>query len=96
MDRLWPRGINKSQLTIDGWYKEIAPSNELRTWFHNNPKKWKEFMRQYFAELDKVQAWKPLLELATRGDITLIYAAKDEHHNNAVALKAYFDAKLKE
>ncbi len=94
VDRLWPRGVKKEDLHLDGWLKEVAPSDALRRWFGHDPAKWEEFQERYFAELDeKPQAWLPLLEAARQGDITLVYGARDPLHNNAVALKAYLERK---
>ncbi len=95
VDRLWPRGMKKEALPLDGWLKDVAPSDTLRTWFGHDPKKWAEFQRRYFAELDrKPETWRPLLEEARSGTVTLLFAAKDPEHNNAVALKSYLEAKL--
>lgn len=95
VDRLWPRGIKKEALRYDSWFKEAAPSNYLRSWFHHDPDKWEEFKRRYFAELDqKPEAWRPILDAARKHDITLLYSSKEESHNNAVALKAYLESKL--
>ena len=95
VDRLWPRGVKKEALQIDGWIKEAAPSNELRKWFSHDPDKWSEFKRRYQTELNKSDAWRPLLEAARRGNLTLLYSAKDEQYNNAVALKSFLDRHLK-
>ncbi len=96
VDRLWPRGVKKEALSLDGWLKDVAPSDTLRTWFAHDPRKWAEFQRRYFEELDrKPEAWRPLLEAARSGTVTLLFAAKDTAHNNAVALKSYLDAKLR-
>jgi len=77
------------------WYKEVAPSNELRHWFSHDPGKWKEFQRRYRAELTANRSgWQPLLNAAEQSDITLLYSAHDTEHNNAVALKAYLEKKL--
>lgn len=90
VDRLWPRGVAKTQLKLTGWSKDVAPSQALRKWFNHDPHKWDEFRRRYFAELDKnPQAWKPLLDAAHEGSITLVYGAQDTAHNNAVALYEY-------
>jgi len=97
VDRLWPRGVREEQLRLDGWYRNVAPSGQLRMWFSHDPGKWEEFKRRYFAELDmNPQAWRPLLEIACGGNLTLLYSAKDQEHNNAVALKDYLEAKLRE
>ena len=95
VERLWPRGIRKTELHIDGWLKEAGPSTELRKWFSHDPKKWDEFQRKYFAELDtRLDAWEPILKAAARGTVTLLYSSHDTEHNNAVALKQYLEAKL--
>jgi uncharacterized protein YeaO (DUF488 family) len=89
VDRLWPRGTRKENLRLDGWLKEIAPSDALRKWFNHDPAKWKEFQRRYFAELKHSGAWKPLAESAKKSKVTLLFGAKDVEHNNAVALKTF-------
>jgi uncharacterized protein YeaO (DUF488 family) len=90
VDRLCPRGITKAELKIDGWIKEVAPSNDLRRWFNHDPAKWDEFRKRYFTELDaNRETWKPLVEAAQKGTITLLYGAHDPEHNNAVALAEY-------
>lgn len=95
VDRLWPRGIKKDQLKIDGWLKDLAPTDELRRWFAHDPKKWPEFVRRYHQELStKESLLEPLLKAARSGNVTLIYSARDPEHNNAVALKMYLEAKL--
>lgn len=96
VDRIWPRGIKKEQLDLDGWLKEVAPTNQLRRWFGHDPEKWEAFQQRYHKELDAhPEAWQPLLEEARQGDVILIYGARDTEHNQAVALKAYLDKKLK-
>jgi uncharacterized protein YeaO (DUF488 family) len=93
VDRVWPRGINKDELRLDSWQKEIAPSTELRKWFGHDPEKWDEFRRRYFVELDgRKQLLANLLSVVKNGRLTLVYGAKDEEHNNAVALKMYLEA----
>jgi uncharacterized protein YeaO (DUF488 family) len=90
VDRLWPRGIKKEALGINGWLKEIAPSDELRRWFGHSANKWDEFQRRYFAELDeKPELLQSIQEATYQGNVTLVYSARDEEHNNAVALQAY-------
>lgn len=92
VDRLWPRGVGKEALRLDGWLKEVAPSDGLRKWFAHDPKKWDAFQRRYHAELDrKPEAWQPLLAAASAGTVTLLYSARDDMRNNAVALKGYLE-----
>ncbi|HEX6033478.1 MAG TPA: DUF488 domain-containing protein [Anaerolineales bacterium] len=92
VDRFWPRAVKKKDLRINAWLKEVAPSNDLRRWFAHDPAKWDEFQRRYRAELDaKPSAWEPLVEACRQGNVTLLYAARDTHHNNAIALKAYLE-----
>jgi uncharacterized protein YeaO (DUF488 family) len=94
VDRLWPRGIRKQALEIEGWLKEAAPTDALRRWFNHDPKKWPEFRRRYFAELDAhPEAWKPLVDAARAHSVTLVYGAKDTEHNNAVALAEYLTSR---
>jgi uncharacterized protein YeaO (DUF488 family) len=95
VDRLWPRGIRKEALQIDGWLRDVAPSDELRGWFGHDPARWEEFKRRYFDELDRrPAAWGPLLEAARKGDVVLLEGARDREHNQAVALKDYLEARL--
>jgi len=90
VDRLWPRGLSKAQASIDLWLKDLAPSTALRRWFNHDPAKWKEFRRRYARELDaKDRAIAALRGAARRGRITLLFGARDPHHNHAVALYAY-------
>jgi uncharacterized protein YeaO (DUF488 family) len=95
VDRLWPRGIKKEDAALDEWTKEVGPSSALRQWFGHEPDKWKEFQRRYRAELDASPgAWQPLLARARKGRLTLLFGSREERYNNAVALKAYLEAKL--
>jgi uncharacterized protein YeaO (DUF488 family) len=96
VDRLWPRGISKDKACIDLWLREIAPSDRLRKWFSHDPKKWDEFRKRYFKELDgKEDLVEQILQKLRSGDpICLLYGAKDEKFNNAVALKEYLSKKL--
>ncbi|MBE2211777.1 MAG: DUF488 domain-containing protein [Xanthomonadaceae bacterium] len=90
VDRLWPRGVSKVEAALDAWLKDIAPSTELRDWFHHDDALWSEFRKRYFAELDKnLDAVAELREWAKKGRVSLLYAAHDEAHNNAVALREY-------
>ncbi len=96
VDRLWPRGMSKEKAKLDLWLKEIAPSDALRKRFHAKPEKWDAFLKAYFAELDSGGADAAVKELrrhARKGTVTLLYAAHDEAHNNAVALKAWLTRK---
>lgn len=95
IERLWPRGIRKTDLVMDAWEKEAGPSTELRKWFSHDPAKWNEFQRKYFAELDtRPDAWDPVLKAARRGRVTLLYSSHDTEHNNAAALKRYLERKI--
>jgi uncharacterized protein YeaO (DUF488 family) len=92
VERLWPRGMKKEDLRLDGWLKEVAPSHALRRWFAHDPARWEEFERRYRAELDAhPETWQPILEAAQQGDVTLLYSARDTQHNSAVVLKAYLE-----
>ncbi len=95
VDRLWPRGIRKDDLSMKAWLKDAAPGNELRRWYHHNPAQWNEFRSRYFAELTaNPAAWQPLLEAARDGVVTLLYSSKDEEHNNAEVLKEFLNRHL--
>ena len=95
VERLWPRGIKKTDLRLDDWLKDVAPSNELRRWFAHDPNKWTEFQKRYFAELDRhPEACEPIRSAARHGRVTLIYSSHDAEHNNAVALKEYLSARV--
>lgn len=92
VDRLWPRGIAKEKAKVDLWLKAVAPSNALRKRFHAKPEKWDAFLEAYFDELrseEAAEAAKELRRGIRKGTVTLLYAARDEAHNNAVALKAW-------
>ncbi len=88
IDRLWPRGLKKEKAAIDHWFKEISPSTELRQWFAHDPARWNEFKRRYAAELKShTEQLEEIRKLARHGPITLLYAARDEAHNDAVVLR---------
>ncbi|HJV67116.1 MAG TPA: DUF488 domain-containing protein [Geomonas sp.] len=88
VDRLWPRGLSKERARVDRWLKEIAPSDELRHWFGHDPAKWQEFRTRYREELaTRQQLIDEIRALAAEGRVTLLFAAHDEEHNNAVVLK---------
>lgn len=87
VDRLWPRGIKKEAAKIDVWLKEVAPSTQLRTWFHKGEGTFAEFKKKYLAELKENPAWEELKSLIKEHKkATLLYAAKDETHNHALLL----------
>ena len=95
VERLWPRGLKKESLKLEGWLKDVAPSTELRKWFSHDAAKWPEFRRRYFQELRAdPEAWEPLLAAARRGRVTLVYSSHDTEHNNAVALKEFLEQHL--
>lgn len=91
VDRLWPRGVSKEKANLDLWLKEIAPSTELRKWFNHDPKKWTVFQRKYKVELSKnlehVAALEEILKVHQR--VTLLYATRDEEHNEAIVIKEF-------
>ena len=97
MDRLWPRGLSKMKVRIDLWQKDIAPSNSLRKWFGHDEKKWVEFKRRYFKELDKNNdTVNTIIRIAKKqNSVTLLYGSKEERFNNAIALKEYLEEKIK-
>lgn len=92
VDRLWPRGLAKVKAKIDLWLKDVAPSTELRRWFGHDPEKWPEFTQRYRAELKNNPALSELQALSRQGNITLVYAARDQLHNEAVVLKQILDS----
>jgi uncharacterized protein YeaO (DUF488 family) len=91
VDRLWPRGLSKDKAAVDLWLKDLAPSDALRHWFDHDPAKWDAFQHRYFAELDEAPdaVGELRAQLTHRQHVTLLYAAKDQVHNNAVALLTY-------
>lgn len=92
VDRVWPRGMTKAKAAVDLWLKDIAPSAALRTWFGHDPERWPSFQSRYHKELDRnAAAVDQLVELMKKGKVTLLYGARDEEHNNAIALKGYLD-----
>ncbi|MEJ5963224.1 DUF488 domain-containing protein [Pedobacter immunditicola] len=96
IDRLWPRGIKKDQANIDLWLKEVAPTPELRKWFHEDPiERWREFDSKYRAALVKNEAVTALTELVEKHQkVTLVYGAKDQEHNHALILRLYLEEKM--
>ncbi|MBI5673093.1 MAG: DUF488 domain-containing protein [Nitrospirae bacterium] len=90
VDRLWPRGISKEAAKLDLWMPDLGPSTSLRKWFNHDPARWIEFNHRYFAELkDKTAILATITEQAKTRPITLLYSAKDEQHNQAVALQSF-------
>jgi len=90
VDRLWPRGLSREKARVDLWLKELAPSTELRKWFNHDPAKWDEFRQRYQQELrQQPAALAQLAELAGTRPVTLLFGAKEERFNDAVALKAF-------
>lgn len=91
VDRLWPRGIKKEVAKIDYWYKNVAPSSELRKWFHHQPVRFEEFRHKYLKELgteeEKFQLIEEIRHLVRMENITLLFAAKDKQYNHAIVLK---------
>ena len=90
VDRIWPRGFTKKRAHVDEWRKDLAPSDALRKWFRHDPEKWEEFRRRYRAELEKAGKWADLRAIAERAkkqNVTLVFSAKDQARNQAVALK---------
>lgn len=96
VERLWPRGIKKTSLSMEAWLKDAGPSAELRQWFHHDPERWEEFRARYFAELkERHDVLTPILNAARKGTVTLLYSSHDTEHNNAVALKEYLERQLR-
>jgi uncharacterized protein YeaO (DUF488 family) len=92
VERLWPRGMKKEALAMDGWLRDAAPSTELRRWFAHDPAKWLEFQRRYRRELQSRQEiLAPLVAAAHRGPLTLLYSARDSERNSAVVLKEFLE-----
>jgi uncharacterized protein YeaO (DUF488 family) len=90
VDRLWPRGLTKEKAALNLWLKDIAPTTELRKWFNHDPAKWNEFIKKYLKELkENEESVSILKDLLKKGPVTLIYAAKDEAHNEAQVIKDF-------
>lgn len=90
VDRLWPRGLSKEKAAVDLWLKELAPSTGLRKWFGHAPEKWEAFQQRYRQELrQQPEALQRLSELVAGGPVTLLFGAKEERFNDAVALRAF-------
>jgi uncharacterized protein YeaO (DUF488 family) len=92
VDRLWPRGISKDGANVDVWFKDIAPSTSLRTWFHHESGSWEEFTERYLSELKTSKVVEDLVHLIeNRPIVTFLYAARDKEHNHAQVLKAFLE-----
>lgn len=95
VDRLWPRSVSKEEADLELWLRSVAPSDELREWFDHDPDRWEGFRERYRAELeDRQPELERLEELARQGAVTLVYAASDEDHNNAVVLREVLRERL--
>ncbi len=97
IDRLWPRGLRKADAKVDLWAREAAPSTALRQWFGHRDERWEEFRRRYFEELDSPKAResvRAILERVRSGDVTILFGAKNERHNNAVAFREYLEERF--
>ncbi len=95
VDRLWPRGVSKERAALDDWLKEVAPSDDLRKWYHQRAGTWEEFVRRYGEELaTRGEEVEELLRKARQGTLTLLYSSKETERNNAAALKDYLERKL--
>jgi len=99
VDRLWPRGVKKERARIDRWLRDLAPSNELRRWFHTRPAQWPLFRKKYLQELYQPEADQALEQLhrlaGARKNLTLVFASKNQEHNNAVVLKELLEGMRK-
>ena len=94
VDRVWPRGVKKNALSMEAWLKELGPSDALRKWFGHDPARWSEFKKRYFKELaDKKELWGPLLTESRQRTVTLLFSARDEQHNQAVALRDFLQTR---
>ena len=97
VERLWPRGLTKARAAVDLWIKDVAPSPELRKWFGHDPARWQQFKHRYWNELkNKKDDVDVLRRKAREGKVTFIYAAHDEEHNGALALKKFIERRRKE
>ena len=92
VERLWPRGLTKERAAVDLWLKDVAPSAELRKWFGHDPARWEQFQKRYWKELEeKGEAVQSLKQKTKQDTVTLVYAARDEEHNGALALKRFLE-----
>jgi len=95
VERLWPRGIKKEALKMKAWLKDVSPSPDLRKWYSHDTSKWNEFQKKYRKELQKnPESWQPILDSAKKGNVTLLYGAKDVEHNSALVLKEFLEEQM--
>jgi len=93
VERLWPRGLTKERAAVDLWLKDVAPSPELRKWFGHDPARWNQFEQRYWKELKAHPDAVDLLRSKARhANVTIVYAARDEQHNGALALKEFLES----
>ena len=93
VERLWPRGLSKEKAAVDVWFKEVAPSTELRRWFGHDPAKWEEFRRRYREELrERPEELQILRSLVEAGPVTFVYGSRDQEHNAATVLKELLES----
>ena len=93
VERLWPRGLSKEKAAVDVWFKEVAPSTELRRWFGHDPAKWEEFRRRYREELrERPEELQSLRSLVEAGPVTFVYGSRDQEHNAATVLKELLES----
>lgn len=94
VDRFWPRGINKQKIRVSEWMRDIAPSRELLGWFGHEPRRWEEFEKRYREELaDKKDLLEKLRTVSQKNDVTLVYSARDELHNQTLVIKKLLEKK---
>ena len=91
VDRLWPRGIKKEEAQLDDWLKDIAPTPDLRKWFHEDKERFETFSEKYQDELTDNEAVTTIIDALEEGDVSLIYAAKDKQRNHAVVLQHFIE-----
>lgn len=92
VERLWPRGFKKEELKMKAWLKDVSPSPDLRKWYSHDVTKWEEFQKRYRKELkSSTEAWQPIIDAAGKGNVTLLYSAKDTEHNSALVLKEFLE-----
>jgi len=95
VERLWPRGFKKEELKMKSWLKEAAPSPVLRKWYSHDTSKWAEFQKRYRMELqNNPDAWQLILDAVKKGNVTLLYSAKDVEHNSALVLKEFLEEQM--